>query len=122
MRQAGMETPGGGVKWEVVSARSEARSGAVQESAGVGVCRVRRKGWARGNKKGHSGAEERPGKAGKSGGMNSDNYPGFRYHAEVETVRGASQDVIAHVPGHPGRAAARHGQAWFPALHQGSPV
>ena len=89
MRQGGMETSGGGVKWEVVSARSEGRSGAVQESAGVGVCRVRRKGWARGNKKGHSGAEERPGKAGKSGGMNSDNYPVFRYHAEVETVRGA---------------------------------
>ena len=81
----------GNARWrgEVVSARSEARSGAVQESAGVGVCRVRRKGWARGNKKGHSGAEERPGKAGKSGGMNSGNYPGFRHHAEVETVRGA---------------------------------
>ena len=76
----------------------------------------------RGNKKGHSGAEERPGKAGKSGGMNSDNYPVFRYHAEVETVRGASQDVIAHVPGHPVRAVARHGRAWFPALHQRSPV
>ena len=51
-----------------------------------------------------------------------DNYPGFRHRAEVETVRGASQDVIVHVPGHPVRAVARHGQAWFPAVHQRSPV